>query len=181
MAPAAPHNPLKPSAGLEAIGWIALALGALGLISSPMNLVMSQAEPGSMLNPFPALYEHVVLQTVLAVLTSGLLLAVGLGTLKLRPWVCRLAIAYGLIALLSSGLTAWTVYTAFTGRDLPQNPAMRAGMLGGAAGGAFGMVMSLALAGFVFWWFGRRDVRRQFDDAQAAREGRIAPPLPPTG
>jgi len=181
MTPAPPHNPLKPSHGLEAVAWIALAFGALGLLSSPMNLVMSQTEPGSAFNPFPALYDYVVPQTVLAVVSSALLLAVGIGTLKLKPWVPKAAIAYGVVALISSGFTAWAVYAAFSAQGLPQDPATRAGMLGGIAGGAFGIIMSLGLAVFVFWWFQRRDVRKQFDEARAAREGHAPPPLPPTG
>jgi len=95
----------KPSSGLEAVGWICVAFGLLGLASIPFSALILINPDNELLNPIPAINAHLLPRTILGVIGTLLLAAVGWGALKLKPWTYKAIWGFVVVSVINLTFT----------------------------------------------------------------------------
>lgn len=152
-----PSNPRPTSVTVLAI--IGIVLAAMGIICTPCALVpffMTMPEgapPNPMLDFMKAdtLMQGVTFaQVAIGVLTSILLLAGSIGSLKLSRWAWSAMLVYSLLAILTSAISLIMTFLVIMPRmkeampDLPEGAFMQQ-IAGGVCGGLFGILFPIAI------------------------------------
>lgn len=138
------------------------AFGFFGALAS----VMLFAAPGEasnnpivqIINENPGYAAYLKVSTVLGVLVSLLLLAAGIGLLKLMPWGRLVSIGYAIYAIIMVLVNSGVSYV-FLVKPLmdkaaaahgPEAAGATAGAIGGVFGGCFGLIYPILLLIFMF-------------------------------
>jgi hypothetical protein len=169
-----------------------IVFGTLGVICTPFALVYTFFAPQMQgfyanagiasemsTNAFemmqtPAYQTFMIVSTLLGTLVSALLIAAGIGLLKLRPWARWISIGYAVYAVLSLILGQVVSYFLIT-KPLLENIGSgpeRMGMVGGLYGGMIGSVCWLIYPVVLLIFMLLPSVKAAF------RQDQIAP-LPP--
>jgi len=149
------------------IGVISVVFGALGIICTPIGLVMNAHSPvgADMREYFPDSYTSFIrADTVVGLGVSVLLLAAGICLLKRRPVTRGLHTGYAIANICRAVLTAVLMMTMVLPavRDAAARGevevALTVGIVVGAIGGLLG---GMAYPVFLLIWFGRSKIARQ--------------------
>ncbi len=133
------------------------ALGGVGVISSIMLFVVasdSSKNPVVQIihdNPTYALWMKISIP--LGLLACGVLLAAGIGLLKLQPWARTLSIIYAIYAMITVLVSSVVNYFFLVlplleqarGKSGPDAAAAMGGAIGGTLGGCLGLVYPILL------------------------------------
>ena len=156
------------------------ALGVLGLV---ITLAMFSASASSNNPVFKAMQESpafmfwMKLTIPLGLITSGALLAAGIGLLLLKPWARILSVVYAIYSIVF-GLIGVVVnffvlvrpmMQAAAEKQGPESAGLVGGAIGGSVGGCFGMIYPILLLIFML----RPNVKNAFRPADT--------PSPPSG
>jgi hypothetical protein len=144
-------------------GILNIAFAAFGVFGIFTTLALFSME-GAAANPVlkimrenPAYAGWLKITIPLGVLACAALLACGIGLLMMKRWARKLAIGYGIYAIVF-GLIGVIVNFVFLFRPLMQEAAQRqgpeaagaiGGAIGGTAGGCFGMIYPILLLIFM--------------------------------
>lgn len=141
-------------------GILNIVFGAMGLVCMPISLLITFAMPANGNPALQAMRDNQVLRVwtyaggVLGLFASGVLLAAGIGLLKLKPWARRASIGYGIYAIAAGliGLVIHLLVMVPLVRDAPSGPAGAAvfgGVVGGVIGGLVGLIYPILLIMFM--------------------------------
>jgi hypothetical protein len=173
-------------------GILNLVFGALGLCGAAWSLAMFMgpfAKEMAKGNPVlqkmqssPAFGVYSNVSAGLGFVFTLVLLAAGVGLLRMRPWGRTASIAYAVYGIVASIVGAAVVFLFILGPMLQEAeklpPAERAAVIGGVGGGVlgacFGMVYPILLLVFMF----RENVVAAFAAAAARGEDRLPPDGP---
>ena len=143
----------RPTA-VTVFGILNIIFAALGIFGVLASVMLFMAVGNSSNNPViqiihdnPAYAAWMKISIVLGLLASGVLLAAGIGLLKLRPWARTLSIIYAIYALVMV-LVGSVVNYIFLVQPMLQQAQQKqgpeaAGAIGGAIGGMFGSCFGL--------------------------------------
>jgi hypothetical protein len=148
----------RPTA-VSAFGILNLAKGALGIIGllwTPLFFSGAAAANNPAIKIMaenPTYMKLIKMMTPVGIIVSGVLLATGVGLLKLKPWARKLSIGYAIYAIIFVpiyvGINFMFVYRPWIeeARQLqgPEAVAMTAGAVGGTVGGILGLVYPVLL------------------------------------
>ncbi|MEI6211425.1 MAG: hypothetical protein WCR06_07340 [bacterium] len=141
-------------------GILNIVFGAMGLVCMPISLLMTFAMPVQG-NPFlqamrdnPLLHVWTYVSGVLGLFGCSVLLAAGIGLLKVKPWARLASIGYGIFAIVAGliGLVIQLLVMVPLLRDAPSGPAGAAvfgGVVGGVIGGCVGQIYPILLIIFM--------------------------------
>jgi hypothetical protein len=168
---------VQPPTSITVFGILNLVFGALGMCGAAASAVFILMPPPTVPNrPNPFLEGEgpmaawLKISLLLGLVATAVLIASGIGLLRMRPWGQKLAIGYSIYAILSSilgiALQIWMVSRIQQGAGDPQAPAVMAGAVGGAFGGCIGLIYPILL-----WYFMTRpNVVAAFAGSAAARD-----------
>lgn len=139
-------------------------LGVLGIFATVALLALMSSGAGGNANPMikfmresPAYSAWIKLTIPLGVAVSGVLLASGIGLLKMKGWARKLSIGYAIYALIF-GLANFVVSYWFLLRPMMEEAARKqgpeaagaiGGAIGGSVGGCFGLIYPILLLIFM--------------------------------
>ena len=141
--------PAKPTS-VTVLGTLNIIFGGMNLLCSPfaiLSVFIPQPDPAFQLSAGMRLYTLV--SVILSMIMAVVLIACGIGLLKLRSWARQTAYVYGWIAfvwgILGIIISAVLLSTSFSGMSENAMPAMIGGIVGGMCGGLIGLVYPLLL------------------------------------
>jgi hypothetical protein len=164
----------RPTA-VTVFGILNIIFGVLGLTCTPVGLLMSTFT-GSMMEDMPetaqmqqapwlemmnnpAMKTYTYVSTALGMVAAALLLAAGIGLLKLRPWARMVSIGYAVYAILSvivGGIFSYyfvyaPMFENMSSEGGPEAAGFYGGMIGGMFGGfCFSLIYPVLLLIFMF-------------------------------
>jgi hypothetical protein len=166
-------------------GILNIIFGSLGILCTPFALMVLfvTPPPGQGQNPNPAIelmkdpgYRTItVVMSGLGIVASAVLLASGIGLLRLRPWGRALAIGYAFYALAAAlvNMVVSYVYLIAPMMEAAQknnNPQSTGAAVGGTIGGLIGSVGSLIYPVLLLVFMTRPRVVRAFASALRVKE-----------
>jgi hypothetical protein len=155
---------------LAIIGIVFAALGILGALFGAVVLFFPFFTDPSLdaLRHDPIYITATSITLVFGTLTTILLLAASLGSLKLRPWARKAMLLYALLALAQNLLgTLFNLLYTLPHMTIasPGSPAARAGFIGGVIGGLFGLLFNAAWSICILYFFSRPSAIDAFNPA----------------
>jgi len=135
-------------------GVLNIVFGAIGLLSLPMSLAtLSGKMPGAMgaLTQDPTWRAYMTVGLVVGPIMCIVLIAAGIGLLKLLKWARLVSIYYAIVAIVWGivGVAFTLVYVVPKITGSMSGPAATGGAIGGLAGGVIGMVYPILLIVFM--------------------------------
>ena len=150
---------LRRPAWATAIGVISVVFGSLGVICTPVNLVMQQRNPA-----MKAIFEHapewfrayVLVSQAIGIVMALWLLAAGVLLLGRKPSAGLTHVAYSSVSLVMTVVGTAVTAVAMSSGTMPENVAAPAQF-----GLCIGMVIGPAYPVFLLIWFMRRKIRQE--------------------
>ncbi len=146
-------------------GILNLVFGVLGICGLAFSLVMFLVpQDPAMPNPVLVLMQDnmafmvfTYISTTLGFIASIVLIAAGVGLLKVKPWGRHLSIGYGIYAIISVVIGSIVNYFVImrpilnevVGRD-QAGPVVIGGVIGGVLGGCFSLIYPVLLLIYMF-------------------------------
>jgi hypothetical protein len=128
----------KPPGSIKVFGILNIVFGSLGILCTPISLIFVMVA-SQKLGYSPFMTQWVVASGIVGILGACVLLASGIGLLKMRPWSRKLAVYY---AMFACALTV--INTLVTLTNLPSGgPNPEGQKIGAFAGAAFGLAIGL--------------------------------------
>ncbi len=147
QAPSVPPIQVRPTS-VTVFGIINIIWGAMGLLSAPLGVIMMFFRPRTM-----TLSEGVkvwlMFSSVIGLVCSVLLIILGIGLLKLKPWARVWTFGYGLftIAWGIMGMVLSIIFISSGGYGF--SPNVMPGVIGGFCGGIVGLIYPVLLVIFM--------------------------------
>ncbi len=159
-------------------GVLNIIFGSLGILCTPLSMV-TLFSPGASQNPVlkimqdnPVFRIWMITAAILGVIAAIVLLAAGIGLLRLRPWARTLSIGYGVYAIVA-GLIGMVFNVIYVILPLLSQPGHQAPFAAGAIGGVIGGCVGLAYPVLLIIFMTRPHIRLAFANADTVT------PLPP--
>jgi hypothetical protein len=142
-------------------GVLNLVFGGLGLICTPLSALVTHmgsqlgGQPGFAYLDDPVFKTYSTVSLGLGAVVSCLLIAAGIGLLKLKPWARTVSIGYAIycyVALVAGYVVSYFLIWQPMLEDMAEGPegaAAVGGIIGGVFGGCFGMIYPTVLLVFM--------------------------------
>ena len=154
---AAPLEPRPPRAGrptsLSVFGVINIVFGFFGLLCSPFSIISSFAPSTPSVLSGGVFRAFTIATSLVGFISSGILLALGIGLLCQKNWARAGSVIYGWFSIISGLISMGVIFYVI----LPQLSTVHGaglaeavgGLVGGVLGGLFGMVYPILLIVFM--------------------------------
>lgn len=143
-------------------GILNIIFGAMALLCTPVSLMMTFMMPAQGNPMLQAMRDNQLFRVWsivgggLGIIGGGVLLAAGIGLLKLKPWARVTSVGYGIYAIvggvIGQVITMMVLLPAFrkmTESGGPEAAGAIGGMVGGVFGGCFGLIFPILLIIFM--------------------------------
>jgi uncharacterized membrane protein len=153
---------MKRPTAVTVFGVLNLVFGGLGLLCTPLSAI-GLFLPVQPENPMSRIFEenpgyrlYLIVSAGVGILAALVLIAAGIGLLKMKPWARLTAIGYSIYGIVT-GVVGIIVSAIFLFEPLmiqarsqgPEAFAAIMGLTGGMAGGCFGLVYPILLLIFM--------------------------------
>ncbi|MDQ3814551.1 MAG: hypothetical protein M3347_11445 [Armatimonadota bacterium] len=176
---------------LTVFGVLNIVFGAFTLLIAPFALYGSLARQGATGNPVldmmaasPGLRTWQITSAVLGIIAAIVLIAAGIGLLRMLPWGRLLSMGYSIYAIFIAVIGVPINYFLLVRPLLAQvsqsnDPAVTAGAIGGAVGGSFGSCIGLIYPVLLLYFMTRPDIIQAVNQGGSQPPSSVPPPMPP--
>jgi hypothetical protein len=144
----------RPQA-ITVFGILNIVFGGSGLLCSPFAIAMTMFMPSQPNNPaFQLIHNNVafrmwmIVSAVVGMVAAAVLVAAGIGLLKMKPWARKVSIVYGIYTIVTcvvGMIVNWVfMFGPMLGEARDKGGPEAIGAIGGMVGGMMGMCFGLA-------------------------------------
>jgi hypothetical protein len=165
-------QPERPTL-VTAAAIVAILFGALGVLCSPVSVLPYFTSFGGpnpvveVMRANPIAFAWSIFSIAIGFVLSIVLLAGGVGALKLMPWARMALIGYAAVSLplgcIGMGVTVWAFVPLFQSLSSVNDPATFGGVVGGLFGGFCGIGFAVLLQGGLLFAMTRPNVKAAFE------------------
>ena len=146
--------PAKPPGVIKVFGILNIVFGGLALLCSPFTLITIPMMSKQM-GYSSFMLNWLIFSIVLGIAGGGVMVASGIGLLKLKSWARKLAIYYSVFAVIIALINPLITLT-----NLPEggpNPATQ--KVGAIIGAVFGLAIGLTYNALLIFFLNKRSVK----------------------
>jgi hypothetical protein len=165
---------------LTVIGILAIIFGSLGVVCTPLLLVvlLNPELSGEFMPDLGGLHQTFqIVSLSVGIFASLALVADGIGLLQMKEWARKLGIGLGVYYILASfvGAAVQIVAAGPMMKEMADATGSDAAMIGGVVGGIFGILINSVIYGLILYFLTRPDVKYacQTDPVEQAYAGSL--------